>query len=78
MAKIVGDDELVENRSGMDAEEVPEGQEDKDLEGDNDAASVDLEAVSHIIRVSILHFKVHTTYCLRLLMATGAYFHIPI
>ena len=28
--------------------------------------------VSCIITVSILHFKVHTTYCLRLSMATGA------
>ena len=28
-------------------------------------------AVSHIITASILHFKVHTTYCLRLLTATS-------
>ena len=28
--------------------------------------------VSRIITVSILHFKEHTTYCLRLSMATGA------
>ena len=29
-------------------------------------------ALSRIITASILHFKVHTTYCLRLLTATGA------
>ena len=29
-------------------------------------------ALSRIITVSILHFKEHTTYCLRLLTATGA------
>ena len=28
-------------------------------------------ALSHIIMASILHFKVHTTYCLRLSTATG-------
>ena len=28
--------------------------------------------VSRIITASILHFKVHTTYCIRLLMSTGA------
>ena len=32
---------------------------------------VELTPVSHIIMASILHFKVHTTYCLRLSMATS-------
>ena len=31
-----------------------------------------VEALSRIITASILHFKEHTTYCLRLLTATGA------
>ena len=37
------------------------------------ALQVQMEAiaVSRIITASILHFKEHTTYCLRLSMATG-------
>ena len=34
-------------------------------------ASQTREALSHIITVSILHFKEYTTYCLRLLTATS-------
>ena len=33
---------------------------------------LDQITLSRIITVSILHFKVHTTYCIRLSMATGA------
>ena len=37
-----------------------------------------LTALSRIITASILHFKEHTTYCLRLSTATGAYCRLQI
>ena len=36
------------------------------------AGAVTSDVVSRIITASILHFKEHTTYCLRLSTATGA------
>ena len=38
----------------------------------NSSNVIHLQAVSCIITASILHFKVHTTYCIRLSTATGA------